>query len=187
MKKAKNLNKNDLLALHSKMRDRTKAKWNRILPFDELLFDRWEKAKYAGAGEGASIYHNCYIYGEVSIGKSTWVGPYTLLDGSGGKLTIGNYCAISSGVQIYTHNTVKWALSGGKAKHEKAYTLIGNCCYIGPYAIVTMGTRIGNNCLIGAHTLVNKSMPNNSIVFGIPGRVVGKVKVDGESVELLYD
>lgn len=186
-KNASNIDEKALLTLHSKLRDQTKLEWNRILPFDELLFDRSEKAKYAKAGEGASIYHNCYIYGDVSIGKSTWVGPYTLLDGSGGKLAIGEYCAISSGVQIYTHNTVKWSLSGGKAKYEKGNTTIGNHCYLGPYAIVTMGVDIGNSCLIGAHALVNRSVPNNSIVFGVPGRVVGKVKINGKSVKLVYD
>lgn len=175
-----------LRVLYAEKRDQTRKKWKRILPFDELLFDRWEKAKYMGAGKGASIYHNCYVYGNVSIGKSTWVGPFTLLDGSGGKLTIGDNCSISSGVQIYTHNTVRWALSGGKAKFEMASTSVGNNCYLGPYAIVTMGVKIGNNCLIGAQTLVNKSIPASSIVFGIPGRVVGKVKVSGKSVSLSY-
>jgi acetyltransferase-like isoleucine patch superfamily enzyme len=177
----------NLLALHSALREKVKSRWDRILPFDELVFDRWEKAKYAGFGEGTSIYHNSYLYGNVDIGKSTWVGPFTVLDGSGGKLKIGNYCSISAGVQIYTHNTVKWALSGGKAKYEKSDTSIGNNCYLGPYAIVTMGVDIGDNCLIGTHSLINKSVPKNSIVFGVPGKVVGKVKVSKNSVTLEYN
>jgi acetyltransferase-like isoleucine patch superfamily enzyme len=176
-----------LLALHAALRKNVRSRWNRILPFDELVFDRWEKAKYAGFGEGTSVYHNSYLYGDVNIGKSTWVGPFTVLDGSGGKLSIGDYCSISAGVQIYTHNTVKWALSGGKAKYEKAGTSVGNNCYLGPYSIVTMGVHIGANCLIGTHALVNKSVPKNSIVFGVPGRIVGKVKVKKSLVELIYD
>lgn len=186
LKKIRKTELDKLLALHSQLRKNMKTKWNRILPLDEMVFDRWEKAKYVGTGEGASIYHNCYIYGDVSIGKSTWVGPLTVLDGSGGKLVIGDFCSISAGVQIYTHNTVKWALCGGKAPYEKAATSIGNNCYLGPYAIVTMGVHIGANCLIGSHSLVNKSVPDNSILFGVPGRVVGKVRVKGDSVELVY-
>ena len=96
--------------------------WNRVLPFEELLFDRWEKANFLKAKKGSSVYHNNYIYGKVIIGKKTWIGPYTLLDGSGGTLKIGDYCSISSGVQIYTHQTVKWALTGGKASYEKNKT-----------------------------------------------------------------
>jgi acetyltransferase-like isoleucine patch superfamily enzyme len=176
-----------LLALHSTLRKDVKKKWDRILPMDELLFDRWEKARYSGFGEGTSIYHNSYVYGDVTVGKSTWIGPFTILDGSGARLTIGDFCSISSGVQIYTHNTVRWALSGGKAKYEKGATSIGNNCYLGPYAIVTMGANIAENCLIGAHALVNKPIPKNSIVFGIPGKVVGKVKTRGDSVQFVYD
>jgi len=177
----------DLQTLHELLRDEMKTKWQRVLPFDELLFDRWEKSKYLGARKDTSVYHNSYIYGDVRIGKGTWVGPYTLLDGSGGTLKIGDYCSISSGVQIYTHHTVKWALSGGKAEYEKAPTTIGNCCYLGPYSIVTMGITVGHHSLVGSMSLVNKDAPPNSIVFGIPGRVVGHVKVRGSKIEFVYE
>ena len=50
----------------------------------------------------------------VTVGAGTWIGPNTLLDGTGG-LSIGASCSISAGVQIYTHDSVMWALSGGTA------------------------------------------------------------------------
>ena len=87
-----------------KRRSETKKKWNRVLPFNELISDRWEKAQFLNGLSGSSVYDNSYVFGKVSIGKNTWIGPYTILDGSGGKLTIGEFCSISSGVQIYTHN-----------------------------------------------------------------------------------
>ena len=156
--------------------------WNRVLPFEELLFDRWEKANFLKAKKGSSIYHNNYVYGKVIIGEKTWIGPYTILDGSGDTLKIGDYCSISSGVQIYTHQTVKWALTGGKAPYEKNKTTIGNYCYIGPHSIVTMGVKIGKCSVIGTHSLVNKDIPPFSIAFGIPAKVVGKVQVKGKKV-----
>jgi len=180
-KELTNLHSN-LKKLNADLRKKTKTKWNRILPFDELLFDRWEKADFLKAGKGVSIYHNSYIFGNVSIGKNTWVGPLTILDGSGGKLKIGEYCSISSGVQIYTHHTVQWSLTGGKAEYEKKGVSIGSFCYLGPYAIITKGVRIGKCSVIGAHTLVNSNIPPNSIVYGIPGKVVGKVKIKGKKV-----
>jgi len=163
-----------------------KEDWDRVLPFNELLFDRWEKAKFLKAKEGSSVYHNSYIYGDVKIGKNTWIGPNTLLDGSGGVLKIGDFCSISSGVQIYTHQTVKWALTGGKTSYEKKKTTVGDFCYLGPYTIVTMGSQIGKCSVIGAHSLVNSKIPSNSIAFGIPARVVGKVSVKGKNVRYTY-
>jgi len=176
----------EIRQLYKTLTGRMKQKWNRDLPIEELIFDRWERARQLGFGEGTSVYHNSYIYGDVRVGKYTWIGPFTLLDGTGG-LEIGDYCNISSGVQIYTHDTVKWALSGGKAEYERAPVKIGNCCYIGPNTVITKGVTIGDHSLIGAYTLVNKSIPENSIAFGIPVKVVGRVKVDKDgSIRLIY-
>ncbi|MBD0384170.1 acyltransferase [Paenibacillus sedimenti] len=168
-------------------RDQMKLDWNRVLPSNELLFDRWEKAKYVGAGEGTSIYDSCMLLGDVKIGKNTWVGPYTLLDGSGGGLSIGDFCSISSGVQIYTHDTVKWSLSGGKHGKVSGATKIGDNCYIAPMCIISMGVTIGNGCVVGANSFVNKSFPDYTIIAGTPAKKIGEVHfgADGE-IELDY-
>jgi acetyltransferase-like isoleucine patch superfamily enzyme len=168
------------------LRQQKEDQWDRILPFDELLFDRWEKAKYMRAAKGANLYHNCYIYGDVKIGKDTWIGPYTLLDGTGG-LRIGNSCTLSSGVQIYTHDTVKRTLSGGKLKREIKNVTIKDCCYIGPYSVITKGVTIGQKSIIGAHSLVNSDVPPQSIVFGIPARVMGKIKIQNNTINIVYN
>src|SRR5712664_2912096 len=78
----------------------TRERWERDLPLEELISDRWERARALGFGDGASIYQSSYVYGKVSVGPKTWIGPLTVLDGSG-ELTIGAYCSISAGVQIY--------------------------------------------------------------------------------------
>jgi len=163
------------MEFYNRLRSGTKERWQRDLPFEEMLFDRWERARSLGFGEGASIYHNSYVYGDVKVGKNTWIGPYTILDGSGG-LTIGNYCSISAGVHIYTHDTMKWALSGGKAEYERAPVKIDNCCYIGPQTIISKGIKIGNHCLVGANSLVNKDIDDYSIATGSPCKIIGKVK-----------
>ena len=163
-----------LRGLHAKRRGDVWEKWRRDLPFAELLVDRWERASRLEFGERASIYDSSYVFGDVSVGEATWVGPFTVLDGSGG-LQIGHHCSISTGVQIYSHDTVKWALSGGKAGYERSPTRIGDCCYIGPQSVVTRGVKIGDHCVIGAFSLVNRDIPPFSVAFGSPCRVVGRV------------
>ena len=167
-----------LVALYDKLRANMRERWQRDLPFDELLFDRWERAKRLGFGEGSSIYHNSYVYGDVRVGKNTWIGPYTLLDGSGG-LTIGDFCSISAGVHIYTHDTVMWAISGGKAEYEHAPVRIGNCCHIGGQTVIAKGVTIGDHCVIGACSFVNRDVPPYTVAFGIPCKPVGRVELDG--------
>ena len=176
----------NLTSLYKKRRSETKKKWNRVLPFNELISDRWEKAQFLNGLSGSSVYDSSYVFGKVSIGKNTWIGPYTILDGSGGKLSIGEFCSISSGVQIYTHNTVKWALTKGKSDFEKKSVRIGNCCYIGPNSIIGMGSNIGKCSIIGSLSFVNSKIPPYSIAFGSPAKIVGKVIVKGKKVEFKY-
>jgi acetyltransferase-like isoleucine patch superfamily enzyme len=175
-------------ALYQQVRGTMREKWNRDFPLDEMLFDRWERAQSLGFGDKASIYHNSYVYGDVRVGEHTWIGPYTLLDGSGGGIQIGNYCNVSAGVQIYTHHTVEWALTGGKATYQHAPVEIGDCTYIGPQTVISKGVKIGDHCVIGAGSLVNQDIPPYTIAFGTPCRPQGRVVVhDDNRVELIYD
>lgn len=162
--------------LHYELQKKQTAQWNRSLPFEETLFDRWERAKSLGFGEKSSIYQSSCVYGSVSVGKETWVGPFTILDGAGG-LTIGSTCSISAGVQIYSHDSVQWALSGGLAPYDRAAVVIEDCCYVGAQSIIGKGVTIGHHSVIGANSFVSKSLPPYSIAGGTPARIIGQVRI----------
>lgn len=172
-------------ALYDRLRSEMHQRWQRDLPLEELLFDRWERARNLGFGEGTSIYHNSYVFGDVKVGSNTWIGPFTLLEGSGG-LTIGSTCSISAGVQIYTHDSVAWALSGGKASYTHAPVAIGDCCYIGPHTVIAKGVTIGDHTVVGASSFVNRDLPPYSVAVGAPCRVVGQVIIEDGQVRLEY-
>ena len=177
----------DLRALYDTLRGDMRERWHRDLPFEELLFDRWERARDLGFGEGSSIYHNSYVFGDVEVGANTWIGPFTLLDGSGG-LKIGDYCSISSGVQIYTHDTVAWAVSGGRTKAAPVSVRIGDYCYIGSQTVVAKGVTIGAHSVIGACSFVNRDIAPYTVAVGIPSRPIGSVVLTDEGeVTLKYD
>jgi len=163
----------------AELRDDIRARWQRDLPMQELFDDRWERARRLGFGEGSSIYADSYVYGDVSVGPETWIGPQTLLDGSGG-LRIGHHCSISAGVQIYTHDTVAWALSGGVAGPERAPVTIGDCCHVGAGTIVMKGVTIGEHSVIGAGAVVNRDIPPYTVAVGVPCRPIGRVEVDAD-------
>ncbi|HET6896699.1 MAG TPA: acyltransferase, partial [Vicinamibacteria bacterium] len=135
--------------------------WKRTLPFGDYVVDRFEKARRLGFGEGTSIYDSSLVLGTVKVGSHTWIGPFTVLDGSGG-LEIGSHCSISAGVQIYSHDTVKRAVSGGTVPAERAATRIGSRCYLGPNTVVAKGVTIGDGCVVGANSLVLDDLPAGS-------------------------
>lgn len=52
---------------------------------------------------------------------------------------------------------------------------IGDNCWLASNVTVCPGVTIGNNCVIGAGSVVTKDIPDNSLVLGVPGRVVRKI------------
>lgn len=151
-----------------------KKRYNRIVPVGDLFMDREEKAALLGFGKGTTVYDNVVVLGEVKAGNNTWIGPNVILDGSGG-LEIGSNCSISAGVHVYTHDSVKWAISGGKDPYEYAGTVIEDNCYIGPNVIIQKGVRIGKGSIVGANSLVNVDIPPGSKAFGTPVRIIGSI------------
>ena len=176
-----------LLKLHHLCRNHTRQKYGRINPFYEDLFDWSERGSYwTQENKDITIYNSATLIGDVEIGENTWIGPFCLLDG-GWRLKIGRYCSISTGCQLLTHDSVKWALSGGKMPYDYDSITIGDCCFLGSHAVITKGVTIGNHCLIAAGTVVTKDINDFSIAGGVPARVIGSVDLgtDGK-VNLVY-
>jgi len=126
----------------------------------------------------------CIIYGEPKLGKGTWVGPFTLIDGSG-DLEVGINCDISSGVHIYTHDTVKRCVENTKFDAdgnvtrdliERASVKIGNNVFIGANSTILKGVTIGDGAIIGAGSVVNKDVPAHTLYVGVPAKFVKKLK-----------
>lgn len=175
-----------LRALYSANDERLREKYHRSLPFADGLFDRWERARRLGFGAGASIYNSALVFGEVQVGENTWVGPNTILDGSGGKLSIGSFCSVSAGVHIYTHDSVLWALSGGIKEFRQADIAIGDSVYIGSQSMIALGVSIGSRCVIAANSFVNRDIPEGTVVAGSPAKSIGWVEGHGDSVHIHY-
>lgn len=159
-------------------RDDMREKYNRVLPSGELIFNRYDKAEYLTSGKGTSIYDTSVVMGDVQIGENVWIGPYTVLEGINGKLKIGNNVSINTGVTIYTHDSTKYYVSGGREPYIKGNVSIGDNTVIGTMSMVGCNVTIGNHCVIGAHSFVNHDIPDYSIAIGTPAKVVGKVHIN---------
>lgn len=168
-------------------RDRElRENYHRSLGFGDAMFDRWERARTLGFGKGASIYNSAVVLGDVAVGEQSWIGPYVILDGSGGGISIGRYCSISASVHIYTHDTMHWALSGGVLPFRKAAVRIGDYCYIASQCVIAAGVTIGNRCVVASNAFVNDDVPDNTVVGGTTARPIGRVIGEGASVTVEF-
>jgi Acetyltransferase (isoleucine patch superfamily) len=128
------------------------------------------------SGLPANPYNpHAWIVGEPTIGPGTWIGAFTVIDGSGG-LAIGCGCDISSGVQIYTHSTARRCVSGRTYGHiDRAPVYIGDQVFIGANATIMMGVRIGDSAVVAAGAVVTRDVPARTVVAGVPARPISRV------------
>lgn len=165
--------KSSIASLYTNLRATKKAEFDRHVSFGDMFTDRWETARFLGFGEGSSCYDNVLVLGDVTVGENTWIGPNVILDGRAERLEIGDYCSISSGVQIYTHDTVRWSTSLGQEPADQAPTKIGSGVYIGPNTVIGMGVTIGDRAVVGTMSFVNCDIPEDARAWGTPARVQG--------------
>jgi acetyltransferase-like isoleucine patch superfamily enzyme len=65
---------------------------------------------------------------------------------------------------------------------EVLQTRVQKNASVGSNATIMGGVTIGNNAMVGAGALVNRDVPDNAIVAGVPARVIGDIR-DKESAK----
>lgn len=151
-----------------------------------MTLDPGSAAWAACHGFPANPYNpHAWIVGEPVIGAGTWIGAFTVIDGSGG-LTIGTGCDISAGAQIYTHSSMKRCVSGRQYESvDRAPTTIGDRVFIGANAVVNMGVTVGAEAVVAAGAVVTTDVASRTVVAGVPARPIGRVVVDGADVTIV--
>lgn len=150
---------------------------------------------------GAFIEHDCKIGRHSRIGtnavlrRETNIGDYSIfgsLSASEGKNSVGNHvlihsqCHLTTGIIIEDRVFIAPMFVGAndqKMLHERRH--IEKFIPNGPHikfgariavnVTVLPGVTIGREAVIGASSLVTKDVPDFSIAFGVPARVMEKV------------
>jgi serine O-acetyltransferase len=120
-----------------------------LYPFARFLLDR-------------QVYRfGISIPDPTKIGSGFYIGHFSGIIVND-QTIIGKNCNISQGVTIGRVNRGSYT----------GIPTIGNNVYIGPGAKIIGKIHIGNNVAIGANCVVTRDVPDNSVVVGIPGRVI---------------
>jgi serine O-acetyltransferase len=108
----------------------------------------------------------------IEIHPAAKIGQRFFID-HGMGVVIGETAQIGDHVTLFQGVTL-----GGTGKERgKRHPTLGSHVVVGAGAKILGGIRIGNNVKIGANSVVLKSVPANSTVIGVPGRIV---KAQGE-------
>lgn len=116
--------------------------------------------------------------GGIDIGDYIHIAVYSSLIGAG-KITLRDYCNISSRVAIYSSSDDYSGASMSNPMVPNEFTnvfnanvLIGKHVIVGCGSVVLPGVTVGNGSAVGALSLVNKDVPKLKIVAGSPIRII---------------
>ncbi|MFX0050176.1 MAG: gamma carbonic anhydrase family protein [Candidatus Hodarchaeota archaeon] len=126
------------------------------------------------------VFPSATIIGSVKIGANCFIGPNAVLRGDWGNIEIGDGTNIQDTCVIHSvpdHNTIlgkNCHIGHGAVVHQSE---LGNHVLVGINAIVMDWAKIGDECIIGGGCVVprKKIIESNSVVLGVPGKIVGKV------------
>lgn len=101
--------------------------------------------------------------------------PYLIEIGDGTKITAGATFINHDGAMYTIRNMAKYqdARNFGRIK-------IGKNCFVGNNCTFLPGSQMGNNCILGAGSVLNSSMPDNSVFAGVPAKFICTVDEYGE-------
>jgi sugar O-acyltransferase (sialic acid O-acetyltransferase NeuD family) len=101
--------------------------------------------------QGSIIQKQTVITCDVTIGKSSCINFSSVLHHD---VNIGDYCFIAANSTICGN------------------VVINNGTYIGAGSIIRDEIKIGSNCIIGMGSVVTSDVPDNSVVYGNPAKVI---------------
>lgn len=132
--------------------------------------------RFASCGVNFKMMSNAVIlqYDErIAIGDNVTFMHNAFISPMGG-LSIGNNVSIGQGVSIHTtsHQSTTTTIPMRKQGLKMGSVNIGSNVWLGARVIILYGVSIGDNVIIGAGSLVNRNIPSNCVVAGVPARVI---------------
>lgn len=131
----------------------------------------------------AFIHPSAIVLGDVTLGARVSVWPTAVVRGDSDSIVIGEDSNVQDGTVVHVDEGVPTRIGKRVAIGHRAIVhgaTIEDDVLIGMGAILLNGSRIGTGSIVAAGAVVTegKRIPENSLVIGVPGRIVRQTTQD---------
>jgi acetyltransferase-like isoleucine patch superfamily enzyme len=149
--------------------------------FDGSIYDpRKDTCRIFLTNSTLEIYGNVSLHPGVAINAENAkvvIRNNTIINGgtsiiSKKKIEIGENCLFAQGVIIRDNDGHKLYSGTDSVDSEIQETIIGNHCWLGQRAMILKGVILQDNVVVAAGAVVSKSVNANSVVAGVPAKVI---------------
>jgi carbonic anhydrase/acetyltransferase-like protein (isoleucine patch superfamily) len=125
----------------------------------------------------AFVHPDAFVFGDVTLGARVSVWPAAVIRGDTGRIVIGDESNVQDGTVIHVDHGVPTTVGRRVAIGHRAIvhgSTVDDDCLIGMGAILLNGVVIGRGSVVGAGAVCREGqqVPPNSLVLGVPGRIV---------------
>lgn len=159
----------------------TAALWLcRVAPPHVLVRSRVRILRLAGLGVGAATTIGGEIRVEggpprnLRIGSECWINAGCVFDVAD-RIDIGDTVSMAQDVMILTSTHQLGDSLNRAGPLTTAPVEIGSATWIGARSVVLPGVKIGKACIIASGSVVNRDVPPNSLIGGVPARLIRRL------------
>jgi carbonic anhydrase/acetyltransferase-like protein (isoleucine patch superfamily) len=125
----------------------------------------------------AFVHPDAVVLGDVTLGARVSVWPGAVVRGDTDRIVIGDESNVQDGAIVHVDHGVPTTVGRRVAIGHRAIVhgaTIDEECLIAMGAILLNGVSVGSGSIIGAGAVCREGMrvPPNSLVLGVPGRIV---------------
>ncbi len=125
----------------------------------------------------AFVHPGAIVLGDVTLGGRVSVWPTAVIRGDTGRVVVGDESNVQDGSIIHVDHGFPATLGRRVAVGHRAIVhgaTVDDDCLIAMGAILLNGVSIGAGSIVGAGAVCREGMvvPPNSLVLGVPGRIV---------------
>jgi carbonic anhydrase/acetyltransferase-like protein (isoleucine patch superfamily) len=125
----------------------------------------------------AFVHATAVVLGDVTLGARVSVWPTAVLRGDSDTIVIGDDSNVQDGAVIHADEGVPTTIGARVAIGHRAIVhgaTVADDVLIAMGAVLLNGCQVGSGSIIGAGAVLTegKRIPPNSLVIGVPGRIV---------------